>query len=82
MLLDFHVITGTVFSLRDKRLFEISRIEIAIVDCIAITLFTQATLRPFEKIESYRLNIYFKCVLYLIGNDNFDTNALKNLTYR
>ena len=29
MLLDFHVQAGTRFSLRDKRLFEISEVEIA-----------------------------------------------------
>ena len=34
LLLDFHVQTGTRFSLRDKRLFEISEVEITIVDCI------------------------------------------------
>ena len=34
LLLDFHVETGTRFTLRDKRLFEISEIEKAIVDCI------------------------------------------------
>ena len=33
MLLDFHV--GTRFSLRDKRLFEISEVEIAGVNCIS-----------------------------------------------
>ena len=32
-LLDFHVKTGTRFSLRDKRLFEISEVEITRVDC-------------------------------------------------
>ena len=33
LLLDFHVKTGTSFSLRDKRLFEISEVEITRVDC-------------------------------------------------
>ena len=33
LLLDFHVRTGTIFSLRDKRLFEISEVEITRVDC-------------------------------------------------
>ena len=32
-LLDFHVNTGTAFSLRDKRLFEISEVEITRIDC-------------------------------------------------
>ena len=36
MLLDFHVKAGTRFSLRDKRLFEISEFEITRVDCIYV----------------------------------------------
>ena len=36
LLLDFHFKTGTRFSLRDKRLFEISRAEITRVDCMNI----------------------------------------------
>ena len=34
-LLDFHVKTGTRFSLRDKRLFEKSKVQITRVDCIS-----------------------------------------------
>ena len=34
LLLGFHVKTGTRFSLRDKRLFEISVVELTNVDCI------------------------------------------------
>ena len=34
LLLDSHVRKGTRFSLRDKRLFEISEVEITRVDCI------------------------------------------------
>ena len=34
LLLDLHVQAGTRFSLRDKRLFEISEFEIARVNCI------------------------------------------------
>ena len=34
LLLDFHVKTETNFSLRDKRLFEISEVEITRVDCM------------------------------------------------
>ena len=33
MFLDFHVQAGTRFSLRDKRLFEISEVEITRVNC-------------------------------------------------
>ena len=35
VLLDFHVLVGTRFSLRDKRLFEISEVEITRVSCIS-----------------------------------------------
>ena len=34
LLVDLCVKTGTIFSLRDKRLFEISEVEITGVDCI------------------------------------------------
>ena len=33
LLLGFHVITGTIFSLRDKRLFEMNEVEITRVVC-------------------------------------------------
>ena len=36
LLLDFHVKTGTRFSLRDKQLFEISKVEITKANCISI----------------------------------------------
>ena len=39
LLLDFHVKTWTRFSLRDKRLFEISEVEITRVDCLFIFCF-------------------------------------------
>ena len=35
-MLDFYVKTGIRFSLRDKRLFEITEVEITRVDCIII----------------------------------------------
>ena len=35
ILLDFHVKAGTRFSLRDKRLFEISEVEITRVNCMS-----------------------------------------------
>ena len=34
LFLDFHIKTGTRISLRDERLFEISKVEITRVDCI------------------------------------------------
>ena len=34
LMIDFYVKTGIRFSLRDKRLFEISEVEITRVDCM------------------------------------------------
>ena len=39
LILDFYVKTRIRFSLRDKRLFEITEVEITRVDCIIIELF-------------------------------------------
>ena len=36
LMLDFYVKTGIRFSLRDKRLFEITEVEITRVDCSSI----------------------------------------------
>ena len=36
LMLDFDVKTGIRFSLRDKRLFEITEVEITRVDCISV----------------------------------------------
>ena len=36
LMLDFYVKTGIRFSLRDKRLFEITEVEITRVDCIVL----------------------------------------------
>ena len=38
-MLDFHVWAGTRFSLRDKRLFEISEVKIMRVNCSSVTVF-------------------------------------------
>ena len=43
LLLDFHVYKGTRFSLRDKRLFEISEVEITRVDCTSVHATTEVT---------------------------------------
>ena len=39
LLVDLSVKTGTRFSLRDKRLFEISEVEMTKVDCIYLFMF-------------------------------------------
>ena len=41
LILDFYVKTGIRFSLRDKRLFEITEVEITRVDC---NLYSNATM--------------------------------------
>ena len=38
LMLDFYVKTGIRFSLRDKRLFEITKVEITRVDCTNFSL--------------------------------------------
>ena len=38
LMLDFYVKTGIRFSLRDKRLFEITEVEITRVDCILCSI--------------------------------------------
>ena len=58
LLLDLHVKTGTRFSLRDKRLFEISRLEITRVDCIDIFLTS-----PWKHILWYSLKHFTEAPL-------------------
>ena len=43
LMLDFYLKTGIRFSLRDKRLFEITEVEITRVDCILLTCATIIT---------------------------------------
>ena len=51
LMLDFYVKTGIRFSLRDKRLFEITEVEIMRVDCIYILgVFTEKLYsKPLER---------------------------------
>ena len=49
LMLDFYVKTGTRFSLRDKRLFEITEVEITRVDCINIYILGIFTEKPYSK---------------------------------
>ena len=48
LMLDFYVKTGIRFSLRDKRLFEITEVEIARVDCMLIIFSAQTLQLLFE----------------------------------
>ena len=48
LMLDFYVKTRIRFSLRDKRLFEITEFEITRVDCIRETITKSAELLPLN----------------------------------
>ena len=50
LILDFCVITRTRFFLRDKRLFEITEVEIMRVDCM---FFNFIVLRPMDYSEQF-----------------------------
>ena len=58
LLLDFHVSTGTRFSLRDKRLFEISEVEITRVDCIGF----DSKRNAYMKVISYDHMMFYQYV--------------------
>ena len=56
LMLDFYVKTGIRFSLRDKRLFEITEVEITRVDC---------TFKDHSSASiTYELQPYFKWLFY------------------
>ena len=48
LMLDFYVKTGIRFSVRDKRLFEITEVEITRVDCIVAFSFRQRAGRGYS----------------------------------
>ena len=56
-MLDFHVKVGTRFSLRDKRLFEISEVEITRVNCTYVDISDPAEITWFE-----RMYIWFRFI--------------------
>ena len=56
LILDFCVITRTRFFLRDKRLFEITKVEITRVDCNSKNLFQRWFLYPPDKQPSFNPN--------------------------
>ena len=61
LLLDFHVDTGTRFSLRDKRLFEISDVEKTKVDCIVKSSYTRDYI--YREFHNF---VVFNQIVYLI----------------
>ena len=52
MMLNFYVKTRIRFSLRDKRLFEITEVEITRVDCIYLP-------EPMDSLDLIRLDIFY-----------------------
>ena len=69
LLLDFHVYAGTRFSLRDKRLFEISEVEIARVNCNMLRHFCMACmfLRSIE--NCILVSTVGKCFCHVMCGD-------------
>ena len=53
LILDFCVITRTRFSLRDKRLFEVTEVEITRVDCIIALLTFSSPMMPSSLLSEY-----------------------------
>ena len=65
LFLDFHVKTGTRISLRDKRLFEISEVEITRVDCTTMTI-TSTTTTDIVVVVLYNDVVVVVVVVYVI----------------
>ena len=61
LMLDFYVKTGIRFSLRDKRLFEITEVEITRVDCMLIHCF----ITPLLHTVCICLSFQFDFVMYI-----------------
>ena len=79
LMLDFYVKTGIRFSLRDKRLFEITEVEITRVDCIF--LFMSNMTYIVTRVQSHINPVVF-CAYYnnLFTRTEFDL-VTKNYTF-
>ena len=71
LMLDFYVKTGIRFSLRDKRLFEITEVEITRVDCIACA----------SDRVTYMYKLFQRCMCPLICNTQTNINVAYALQY-
>ena len=60
LLLDFHVKTGTRFSLQDKWLFEISKVKITRVDCISSLIFIVLNLQVLSVVVNVLRYMYLR----------------------
>ena len=64
LMLDFYVKTGIRFSVRDKRLFEITEVEITRVDCICIdTCFGLIRMGTFSEVAINSASFVFASLL-------------------
>ena len=76
LLLDFYVKTGIRFSFRDKRLFEITEVEITRVYCNLYTynlhseVFPDLTVRVMLMCKSFADEFIINCHYYIIITDN------------
>ena len=75
LMLDFYVKTGIRFSVRDKRLFEITEVEITRVDCIGksvtlhVTQFnTLSVIPPFPEIANFGTKCSMLSKVYVVEN--------------
>ena len=59
LMLDFYLKTGIRFSLRDKRLFEITEVEITRVDCKSFEILIWAMFFPLKTIQAYKMDLDF-----------------------
>ena len=67
LFLEFHVKTGTRISLRDKRLFEISEVEITRVDCIFLSVCLSVCLSVSLSLSNTQIHIHkCKTILHLL----------------
>ena len=57
LMLDFYVKTGIRFSLRDKRLFEITEVEITRVDCITTIVHDHSKENLLAAIKVHRMTV-------------------------
>ena len=58
LVLNFYVKKGIRFSLRDKRLFEITEVEITRVDCILLSIIIMLRIQFFVRNLKLKRNIF------------------------
>ena len=80
LMLDFYDKTGIRFSLRDKRLFEITEVEITRVDCIYIRFNQKLNEKSYIRAKIEAVNIYTQffcnCGTALTSNKIVESHGL------